>query len=46
VAGTDLTGGLPEGGHGPLLLSAFGEGVAARASDPTQPSSFLAGVGQ
>ena len=38
VTGVDLTCGLLEGGHGPLLVSTLGEGVAARASDPTQPS--------
>ena len=46
VTGMDLACGLREGGHGPLLLSAFGEGVATRASDPTQSSRFLAGVSQ
>ena len=46
VGGMDLSRGLLEAGDGTALVSTFGEGVAARASDPTQPSRFLAGVGQ
>jgi len=42
----DLACGLFEGGHGPSLMSAFGERVAARASDPTESSSFLASLSQ
>ena len=42
----DLSRGLIEARDGTALVSTLGEGVTARASDSTQPSRFLAGIGQ